>query len=374
MKRIRLTDAGVRWLRPGAREYTVRDTLVPSLRVRVYPSGTRTFVYQFGEWKQSLGPATLLTIDEARQECLRLQSEARDRTTRAPVFADFANGEWRESWFPRCKPSTIRGRERILEAQLLPAFGNLRMDRITPSEIHQWFDDYSRTSPGAANHALKILRHGFNHAIKLEFITVNPAKGVRPNPRPKRVRFLSLAEVEHLHEVLDRHAGGRRGHQVDIIRLLLLTGCRKNEVVRLRRREVEYGCLKLEDSKTGPRTVLLNRRARNIIERHLATTSGEFLFPSPKDPARPISDELSLWHTVRREAGIEDVRLHDCRHTYASLAVMHGIPLPIVARLLGHQDVTMTLRYAHTCDQDIEAAAERVGATISEHLGCFTKS
>ena len=106
----------------------------------------------------------------------------------------------------------------------------------------------------------------------------------------------------------------------------------------------------------------------------MATTSGEFLFPSPRDPARPISDELSLWHTVRREAGVEDVRLHDCRHTYASLAVMHGIPLPVVARLLGHQDVTMTLRYAHTCDQDIVAAAERVGATISEHLGFPTES
>ncbi len=374
MNRIRLTDAGVRRLRPGVREYTVRDTLVPSLCVRVYPSGTRTFVYQFGEWKQSLGPAMLLTIDEARQECLRLQSEARDRTTRAPVFAAFAKREWRESWFHRCKPSTILGRDYTLETQLLPAFGELRMDRIKPSDIHRWFDDYSRTSPGAANHALKLLRHGFNHAIKLEYIAVNPAKGVKPNPRPKRTRFLSLEEVERLHEVLDRRAGGRYGQQVDIIRLLLLTGCRKNEVVRLRRREVENGCLKLEDSKTGPRTVLLNRRARDIIERHMATTSGEFLFPSPRDPARPISDELSLWHTVRRDAGIEDVRLHDCRHTYASLAVMHGIPLPVVAQLLGHQDVTMTLRYAHTRDQEIEAAAERVGATISERLGCSTES
>ncbi|MCY3767329.1 MAG: hypothetical protein OXH06_18080, partial [Gemmatimonadetes bacterium] len=191
MKRIRLTDAAVLRLRPGVREYVVRDTRVPSLFIRVYPSGTRTFVCQPGEWKQSLGPTTLMTVDEARQECLRLQSEGTSRKAGAPMFAAFAKAEWRESWLPRWKPSTIRGRDRILETQLLPAFGDLLVDRIRRTDIHLWFDDYSQTSPGAANHALKILRHIFNHAARLGYVTVNPAKGVKPNPRPKRTRFLS---------------------------------------------------------------------------------------------------------------------------------------------------------------------------------------
>ena len=117
---------------------------------------------------------------------------------------------------------------------------------------------------------------------------------------------------------------------------MLLTGCRKNEIVRLRRREVDGNNLRLEDSKTGPRTVFLNRRAREIIEGRLAMTSGEFVFPSPMDPARPVSDNLPLWYEVRREVGIEDVRLYDLRHNYASQAIMQGVPLPVVARLLGH--------------------------------------
>ncbi len=84
-----------------------------------------------------MSPATLVTVDEARQEYLRLQSEGVDRKAETPVFAVFATGQWRESWIPRCKPYTIRGRDRILEAQLLPTFSGLRMDRITPSDIHR---------------------------------------------------------------------------------------------------------------------------------------------------------------------------------------------------------------------------------------------
>ncbi len=337
MKRAHLTDAGIRRLKPGAREYTIRDSRVSSLCVRVYPSGSRVFVFQSGSWKQSLGPAALMKVAEARQRCLRIESAGRDQRAAAPVFADFCAGEWRDSWLPRCKPSTIRGRDWILDSLLLPAFGGLRIDRVAPSDIHQWFDAYSRTSPGAANHALGVLRQVFNHAVRLEYVTANPARSVRPNPRPKRTRFLSQEEICRLHQCLDRHAAGRRGQQADIIRLLLLTGCRKNEIVRLRWREVNGDHLRLEDSKTGPRTVFLNRTAQEIIEGRLAMTTGEFVFPSPMDPDRPISDILALWYEMRQEIGLEDVRLHDLRHTYASQAVMRGgVPLLVVARLLGH--------------------------------------
>ena len=212
MKRAHLTDAGIRRLRPDAGEYTIGDTRVPPLCVRVYPSGGRSFVFQSASWKQSLGPTTLLTVGEARRQCLSLQSEGRDRRARAPVFADFCAGEWRASWVRRCKPSTIRGRDRALDSLLLPAFGGLRMDRVTPSDIHRWFDAYSRTSPGAANLALAVLRHIFNHAVRCEHIAANPARGVRPNRRPKLTRFLSSDEIGRLHEALDCRDGGRRGN------------------------------------------------------------------------------------------------------------------------------------------------------------------
>ncbi|MCY4560140.1 MAG: site-specific integrase [Chloroflexi bacterium] len=156
--------------------------------------------------------------------------------------------------------------------------------------------------------------------------------------------------------------------QADNVRLLLLTGCRKSKIVRLRWSEVRDGTIALEDGKTGPRTVPLNSGARRILDGRKRGES-PFVFPSPHDPSRPASAELRLWNRVRREVGIEDVRIHDLRHTHASHAVMNGVPVPVVARLLGHSNVRMTLRYAHLGDREIEAAAERVGKVMAELMG-----
>ena len=165
-------------------------------------------------------------------------------------------------------------------------------------------------------------------------------------------------------------AGERREsdrQQADIIRLLLLTGCRRGEIVNLRWSEVQDDMLALEDSKTGPRKVPLNSQARCILERQPRSGS-LFVFPSPSDPAKPRNAELGLWYRVRREAGIEDVRLHDLLHTMASHAVMNGVPVPVVSRMLGHSNVRMTLRYAHVGDREIEAAAERIGQAVARAM------
>ncbi len=107
----------------------------------------------------------------------------------------------------------------------------------------------------------------------------------------------------------------------------------------------------------------LNTQARAILDRQPQGAS-PFVFSSPRDPARPRGPDLRSWYRIRREAGIEDVRLHDLRHTHASHAVMNGVPVPVVSRMLGHSNTRMTLRYAHLGDRDIEAAAERVGKAI----------
>ena len=152
--------------------------------------------------------------------------------------------------------------------------------------------------------------------------------------------------------------------QADIIRLLLLTGCRRNEIVRLRWAEVRDEMLILVDSKTGPRNIPLNTQARHILKRQPRGVS-PFVFPSPLDPVRPLSENLPLWYRVRQEAGIADVRLHDLRHTFASQAVMNGVPVPVVSRMLGHSNVGMTMRYAHLGDREIEDAAERIGESLA---------
>ena len=125
--------------------------------------------------------------------------------------------------------------------------------------------------------------------------------------------------------------------------------------------------LNLVDAKTGPRRVFLNVPARAILERQPRSGSA-YVFPAPSNPGRPLSHHLPLWRAVRREAGIEDVRIHDLRHTHASHAVLQGVPLPVVSRMLGHKRPSMTLRYAHVGDRETEAAAERIGVAIAEAL------
>ena len=375
-ERMRLTDAAIARLRPREREYTVWDSKVPGLGVRVRPSGGRSYVLLRdvgGRSKRvSIGPVSTMTVAEARRECLARQAspepDSASGPTRAPLLRDFVANEWRQAHFDRYKPSTKKGVRSVLEGRMLPAFGSKQLDRITPAQVRKWFDAFSRAAPGNANSALKLLRQIMNFAIACGYIDANPMRGIRRNRRPALTRFLSREEIGRLHKALDRKTrkGGRE--QADIIRLLLLTGCRKGEIVRLRWSEVDGDRLVLADSKTGPRTLPLNTQARRILERQPRDGSS-FVFPSPRDPSRPRSRNLALWYRVRREAGIEDVRLHDLRHTHASHAVMNGVPVPVVSRLLGHSNVRMTLRYAHLGDRDIEAAAERVGQSIATIMG-----
>ena len=378
-ERRKLTDAGIAKLRARAREYTVWDTQVAGFGVRIRPTGSRTFVYHrktgAGIQKMSFGPALLRTVEDVRGECLAAASGAggADNAPRAPapLFGDFVVGRWKVDRFERCKPSTQRVFAGLLRRELLPAFGARRVDRITRSMALRWFEAYSRTAPGAANAGLNLLGNIFNHARALGHVEANPVSRLRRNPARKLTRFLSREEIARLHHVLDHYADGSRSRaqQADIVRLLLLTGCRKNEIVRLRWEEVKDDRIELKDSKTGPRTVLLSAAAREILQRRMRQGNGPWVFPSVRDPARPRSHSLDLWYRVRDEAGIGDVRLHDLRHTVASQAALAGIPLPVVARMLGHSDVSMTMRYAHVGDRDIEAAAERVGQKVSAALG-----
>ena len=372
-ERMRLTDAAIARLRPREREYTVWDRSVPGLGVRVRPTGGRSYVLlrQAGArcGRVSLGPVSTRSVAEARREARARQAvhepDGETAPARAvPLLREFVEGEWKAAHFGRYKPSTRRSASHHLRNRILPAFGTTRLDRIAHARVGHWFDDFSRTAPGGANHALGLLRQIMNFAVACGHVDKNPARGIRPNRRPGLTRFLSREEVGRLHRVLDGQTGRGGREQADIIRLLLFTGCRRSEIVRLRWSEVGDDALVLADSKTGARSVPLNSQARRILERQPRDAS-PFVFPSPRDPARPRGAELALWYRVRREAGIEDVRLHDLRHTHASHAVMNGVPVPVVARLLGHSNVRMTLRYAHLADRDIEAAAERVGEAIA---------
>ncbi len=373
-KRVRLTDAGITRLRPREREFTAWDSRVPGLGVRVRPNGGKSYVFIRTVGRRtkriSLGSTDSVGIDEVRRECLSRKADEdlagpTEQVQEAPSFGDFVAGEWNAAHMERFKPSTRKCTECFLRTQLLPAFGATAMDRITGRQVERWFDEYSQTSPGGANRALDVLRQILNFGIACGRLKTNPARGVRRNRRTPLTRFLSREEVRRLHDALD--AASRRGQsqrqQADVIRLLLLTGARKGEILNLRWTEVDGDTLALADSKTGPRKICLNPQARAILDRQ-PRGPGLYLFPSPDSPDRSRCGDLRVWPSVRREAGIEDVRLHDLRHNYASWAVMNGVPVPVVSRLLGHSSTKMTLRYVHLCDRDIRTAAERVGEAM----------
>lgn len=376
-RRMRLSDRNVARLRAEASEYTVWDTKIAGLGVRVRPSGHRTFIVldnrNGSSRRHTLGLVNLLRVDDARMRCLDLQSGGDEaahevsRTIPIPLFRDFVEGPWRTECLARLKPSTRRSATWAINNKLLPAFGTMPLDRIRRRDVNQWFDRYSATAPGGANRLLNYLCQIMNHAKSHSHIDSNPARGIRRNPGRRLERFLSREEMVRMHEQLDRAVAERpsRAPQADIIRLLSCTGCRHGEIRTLKWREVGAGMLNLGDGKTGPRTVYLNSRARSLIERQ--PRSGPYVFPCPDDRVRPMAESSSLrvWHLVRRRAKIEDVRLHDLRHNFASHAVIRGVPLPTVAKLLGHRQVSMTLRYAHVADREVEAAAERIGGAIS---------
>ena len=161
--------------------------------------------------------------------------------------------------------------------------------------MERWFDAHSLTAPEGANKALQLLRQILNAAVATGLIATNPTQGIKRNPRPKLTRFLSAKEIDRLHRTLDRLVDERSSRQqpADIIRLILLTGCRKGEILKLKWSEVDGDVLKLAETKTGPRTVWLNRAASAIVLRQPRIGSA-YVFPVSGKPSQAtFSPEIS---------------------------------------------------------------------------------
>ena len=174
--------------------------------------------------------------------------------------------------------------------------------------------------------------------------------------------FLSEEEIRRLGRALAQHEDSHPVY-VAIIRLLLLTGCRRREIVTLRWKEYREGHLHLEDSKTGPRMVWLSSPARRILDGQPRTTP--WVFPSSRTGnSVHVNPVESFWRRLRSEIGLKDVRLHDLRHTFASIAVMRGENILTVGRLLGHNDPGTTLKYTHLSHDAVGEAAEAVGSVL----------
>ena len=261
------------------------------------------------------------------------------------------------------KPSTLKVNRYYYHNQILPWFEGRPIASIAATDVQCWFASLHET-PVAADRAAPVLsvimRQAEVYGYRLE--GTNPCKGIKRYRRQGRERFLSAVEIRRLGEVLARHEADRP-QTVAIIRLLLLTGCRRSEVVTLKWRDYREGKLFLRDSKVGPRTVWLSSAARAILDG--LPRDSAWVFPSPhRDTCLSGVTVFRVWHSVRAEADLRDVRLHDLRHSHASMALAQGETVLTIGRLLGHRDPATTLKYIHLSDATVREAADTVGAVL----------
>jgi integrase len=221
-----------------------------------------------------------------------------------------------------------------------------------------------RGGEGAAGRAVACLSSVLGYAIECGYITHNPAKGVQSAPSRRCERFLSVAEIGTLKAALSKHKADRP-QAVGILNLLLLTGCRLNEIASLTWAEVDLqaGFINLKTSKTGERVVYLSSPALDALAKTPRKDGSAFVFPAIRGDGHHQGTQKA-WQAIRATAKLEDVRIHDLRHTYASTALAGGTSLEVIAKLLGHSEVRTTARYAHFADHAVREAANRVGAVV----------
>ena len=352
--------------KPGSRGLTVIDKDLPQFGFKLAKNGTKTFFVRVlrpvGAPMTVLGTADEITAAEAREKALAAIAAAKAERETGPLFADFAD-EFMRRQARRWKPSTRENNRLMIRNYLLPFFGAMRVAEIARADVRRWFDAMSDT-PGNANRTLPVLSVMMRQAELWDLRPQgsNPCRDMRRYKTVPRERFLSLDELKRLGFVLD-HADDRQAAAA--IRLLLFTGARSSEITGLRWDWIRGARAVLPDSKTGPKAVQLPPPARAVLNG--LPRQGRFVFPNRKGDG-PMADLGLRWHKLRDLAGLDGVRIHDCRHTFASHAVMSGLDLYTVGRLLGHADTASTERYAHLADEHVREAAGRISGIVNDAM------
>ena len=350
----------------GRRGLTVIDRDLPAFALNVTRKGDKTFIVRvarkLGKDTVALGKAGEITAAQARDKAVAAIAAARTERATGPLFPDFAK-EFLRRQGRRWKPSTKKSNVHLIERYLLPFFGRMRVSEIDRAAVRRWFDSMSGT-PGNANRTLPVLSVMMRQAELWDIRPQgsNPCRNMRRYKTAPRERFLSVDELKRMGFVLE-HAHDKQAAAA--IRLLLFTGARSSEITGLRWDWIRGTRAVLPDSKTGPKAIQLPPPARAVLNGVART--GPFVFPDNTGNG-PMKDLGSRWRKLRALAGLDDVRIHDCRHTFASHAVMSGLDLYTVGRLLGHADTGSTERYAHLADEHVRAAAGRISGIVNDAM------
>ena len=381
----KLTERFVGSLMPDGHDRIVFDTS-PGFGVRVTPAGTRIFIAQArvaGRKRRiAIGYHPDITVTQAREQALQALSDMRhgndpviERKARVQAAAagEMTVAELAEKWFadyvrPKLKPRTVLDHERLIAKHVKPTLGHLSVARISRDDVVRLHVDMQHI-PRRANYTVSVVRALMNFGIDLGLRPPgsNPARRIRPYRERMHERFLSEEEIGKAADAIEQaEREGRIGpHGAAGLRLALFTGARSGEIVAIEWKHIDWDrrIILLPDSKTNsPRTIHLSDAALEVLK--TTPRIGRFVIAGTK-PDAPYKNLSRAWIVARAYAGLGDVRLHDLRHSYASLAAGRGVSLHMIGKLLGHKVAATTMRYAHLARDAVAAINDELGEAIT---------
>lgn len=379
----KLTKRFVESVKPQAKDYFVFDAGLPGFGLRVLPGGRRTYMVQYragGRTRRvNIGRHGTVTPDEAKKKAKELlgmvakgdnPAEEINSRRRCPTVKDVCARFLKEHVAHHCKLSTAGEYGRSIDLFITPAIGAFQIIDVKRSDIAKLHHDMGHV-PYQANRTLGVLSKMFNLAEVwgLRPDGSNPCRHVKKYREEKRQRFLSAEELTRLGQAFEEELreNPESKSAVAAFKLLILTGCRRSEIQTLKWAYVNCQTITLPDSKTGPKTVYLGQEAVNVLSKIDRIDGNEYVIPGRVEKQH-LTDLEHPWRRIRARAKLDNVRIHDLRHTFASGAIAIGEHLPMIGKLLGHSQVQTTARYAHLADNPVRASADRVSSEIARAL------
>ena len=376
----KLTKRTVDALKPSDMDTVYWERELTGFGVRVRKSGRKNYVVQTrvgGKLRWfTVGQHGPFTPEDARTAALEILARARRgidpriKSTKprpAPVVTDLSKRFLEEYVSAHCKPNTRVEYGRSVNLSIDPAIGGKKVSEVARGDIAA-LHHAMRDRPYQANRTLAVLSKMFSMAEVWGWRAdgSNPCRHVKRYKERPRERFLTPEEADRLGAVL-REAEHDMPAAVTAFRLLLLTGCRLSEIRTLRWEQVKADVIELPDAKTGGRVVPLGPEARAVLAAIPRAADNPWVIAGRRSGA-PLANLHRPWSRIRKRAGLEDVRIHDLRHSYASRALALGESLTMIGKLLGHTQVQTTARYAHLARDSIQTAAARITGSIGTHL------
>jgi integrase len=389
---MKLTDKAIASLPAPARgNQRTPDSEIPGLAVQVSAAGHRAFVLRYRlrrkERQLTIGAFPTWTTTAARHRAKELRRQIDqgidpfEQETAAIAAAMTLEDYWRRVYEPlhvtTKRPKWQYDIRSMMRADILPAIGSRAIKNIDSADVAALHRRISKRAPLRANRVLSCLSHLMNFAERPHILETgeriptlrpafsNPARGIAKNHEEARQRYLNTAEMAALADVLGRRS---EATSVALVRFLLLTGSRFNEAANATwvQFDLGRGVWTKPSSHTKQKrthTVPLSAPALMLLQELREQSSSEYLFPGAH--GRPITTVKTFWRSVTRQAGLEGVRVHDLRHSFASTLASGGASLPLIGSLLGHSQPGTTARYSHLVDSVQREAVERAAAVIT---------